>query len=50
VGSDRNIIGGGKTSGIPPTDVETDKRLQDAASRILIQNDSVNEVFKKIWP
>jgi len=39
---------GGKTSGTPPTSVETTRRPQHAASRIAIQNDSVKLVFKKM--
>jgi hypothetical protein len=39
---------GGRTSGTPPTSVETTRRPQQAASRIAIQNDSVKLVFKNI--
>jgi hypothetical protein len=41
---------GGRTSGTPPTSVETTRRPQHAASRIAIQNDSVKLVFKNICP
>lgn len=43
-------ICGGNTSGTPPTSVVTTKSPQQAASRIAIQNDSVSEVLRKIWP
>lgn len=39
---------GGRTSGTPPTSVETTRRPQQAASRIAMQNDSVKLVFKNI--
>jgi hypothetical protein len=41
---------GGRTSGTPPTSVETTVNPQQAASNIAMQKDSVNEVFKNIWP
>lgn len=44
------IICGGRTSGTPPTSVETTINPQQAASNIAIQNDSVNEVFKNMCP
>jgi hypothetical protein len=50
LGFAKNAILGGKTSGTPPTSVLTTNRPQQAASRIAIQKDSVNEVFRKIWP
>ena len=43
-------MSGGKTSGIPPTLVLTQRRPHEAASRIAIQNASVKDVFKNIWP
>ncbi len=44
------IMSEGRTSGIPPTFVETVKRPQLAASKIAIQNDSVRELFRKTCP
>lgn len=41
---------GGNTSGTPPTSVVTTRRPQHAASKIAMQNDSVREVFRKMWP
>jgi hypothetical protein len=50
LGSEKLIIEGGSTSGTPPTLVETTNKPQEAASNKAIQNDSVNEQFKKICP
>jgi hypothetical protein len=44
----KNIISGGKTSGIPPTFVLTQRSPEDAASKIAIQKASVRDVFRKI--
>ena len=43
-------IWGGRTSGTPPTSVDTTKSPQHAASKMAMQKDSVNEVFKKMCP
>ena len=49
-GGESNAIWGGNTSGTPPTSVDTTSNPQQAASRIAIQNDSVSDVFKNMWP
>jgi hypothetical protein len=48
LGSANFIMEGGRTSGTPPTFVETTKRPQDAASSRAMQKDSVREQFKNI--
>ena len=50
VGFANIIISSGKTSGTPPTFVDTTNNPHDAASKIAIQNDSVKEQFKNICP
>ena len=49
-GSAKLTIFFGKTSNTPPTLVETTNKPHDAASTIAIQNASVKEVLRKIWP
>jgi hypothetical protein len=49
-GSANFIMEGGRTSGTPPTFVETTNRPQEAASKRAIQNDSVKEQLRKICP
>lgn len=50
VGFAYNTIFLGNTSLIPPTLVETTHNPHEAASTIAIQNASVKDVFKNIWP
>lgn len=47
-GSANSTSPGGRTSGTPPTRVDTTKRPADAASRIPIPNASVSEGLRKI--
>jgi hypothetical protein len=49
-GSAKLIMSWGKISGTPPTLVETTYKPAQAASRIAIPKDSVNDVFMKINP
>ena len=49
-GSERSIIFSGRTSGTPPTFVDTTNRPQLAASSMAIQNDSVKEQLKNTCP
>ena len=46
--SENIIMSEGKTSGIPPTFVDTTNSPQDAASTMAMQKASVKEVFRKI--
>jgi hypothetical protein len=51
LGLHKTIILGGKTSGTPPTLVDTTSSPQLlAASKMAMQKDSVREQFKKTWP
>mmetsp|Transcript_21425 Transcript_21425/g.46797 ORF Transcript_21425/g.46797 Transcript_21425/m.46797 type:complete len:251 (+) Transcript_21425:616-1368(+) len=50
LGSQRTIMSGSRTSGTPPTLVETTSRPQLAASRMAMQKDSVREQFKNMCP
>ena len=43
-------MSGGSTSGTPPTFVLTHSKPQLAASNIAMQNASVREVLRKMWP
>lgn len=49
-GSENLIMDGGRTSGTPPTRVDTTNSPHDAASNKAMQNDSVREQFRKICP
>lgn len=49
-GCAKMIISSGKSSGMPPTFVETTKSPHDAASRIVMQNASIRDVLRKIEP
>jgi hypothetical protein len=49
-GSANAIMSSGSTSTMPPTPVLTTYKPQLAASTIAMQNASVSDVFKKIWP
>mmetsp|Transcript_18598 Transcript_18598/g.42988 ORF Transcript_18598/g.42988 Transcript_18598/m.42988 type:complete len:350 (+) Transcript_18598:403-1452(+) len=48
-GSHKTIMSGSRTSGTPPTFVETTSSPQLAASSMAMQKDSVSEQFRKTW-
>lgn len=47
-GSANTIMSSGKTSGIPPTRVETTNKPHEAASTSAVPNASVRDVLRKI--
>lgn len=47
-GSANTIMSSGKTSGIPPTRVETTSKPHEAASTSAVPNASVRDVLRKI--